>query len=155
MEPAISSKESFHVMGVAARGNPMTMDYEDIWTNQFMRHQDHVASVSTRPECYGVYFETDEENIVDMVAGMAVPAGTEAPEGLVVREVPAATCAVFDCTLSTIAQTWGQIMGQWLPGSGYAFDTPKPAVEIYPPGPCDMNAGVQICVPVRPAAAAL
>ena len=78
---------------------------------------------------YGVYFQTDQPGLCDVFGGMAVPPGANVPEGLVLREVPAAQYAVFECSLATIGATWGAIFAEWLPTSEYEEDRPRPCVE--------------------------
>jgi len=149
MEPKIVEKEAFAVMGVSARGDPTTMDYEDIWGNRFMKHHDQVKALSTDGGYYGAYFDTGEENVAELVAGMAVGEVQNVPEGLVVRELPPATYAVFDCTVKTIGPTWQAIMGEWMPASGYEYDASKTSFEYYPPDTQDADAPVAIHVPVK------
>jgi len=81
---------------------------------------------------------------------MAVGEVASIPNGLVVREVPAARYAVFECTLKTIGETWDRIFQDWLPASQYENDAPLPSFECFPPD--DARAGdfpVSIYVPVR------
>ena len=149
MEPEIVTRDGFAVMGVVVRGNPTSMDYADIWGNQFMKYHDQVKALSTDEAYYGVYFETGEENVVDLVAGMAVGEVQDVPDGLVVREVPAATYAVFQCTVKTIGATWQAIMAEWLTTSEYEYDASKTAFECYPPGTQDTDSPASVFVPIR------
>ena len=137
------------IVGYAVRIQPMGADYGAIWRDGFDPHGDAVRRLAADPVYYGVYFGTDQPGWVDFVAGMVVPAGTPAPEGLVSRRLPGGTYARFDCTLSTIGATWGQIYRQWLPASGYAEAEDRPAIEAYPPAEMSPQAPVQIYVAVE------
>jgi len=152
MEPKIVRKDAFTVIGVPARGNPMTMDYRDIWENRFMKVHDQVKPLSAEDAYFGAYFATEEENVVDMIAGVAAADDAQAPEGLAARELPAADYAVFECKLAGIAETWQAIMAQWLPASGYAYDPSKAAFEQYPSDCQGPDSDVSIFVPVKPRA---
>jgi predicted transcriptional regulator YdeE len=149
MEPEVAQRDGFSVMGVVTRGKPAEIDFHAFWMNQFMAHHDRIKPLSTDPAYYGVCFETDEEGVIDYVAGMAVRAGTAAAEGLVVRDVPAERDAVFACTVETIGQTWHGIFGDWLASSPYEYDDAAPCYEHYPPDTKGQDSPVSIHVPVR------
>ena len=150
MEAKIVNREAFKVMGVLVRANPKDADYGDIWEKQFMPSHDRISPLSTDKAYYCVYFETGEEGMADIMAGMAVGEVASISEGLVVREVPAARYAVFECTMKTIGKTWEYIFKDWLPASQYEADAPLPGFEYFPPDA--ERAGdfpVSIYVPVR------
>ena len=149
MLPMIESTDAFWVLGVPAHGVPKTFDYQQIWDTQFMSVHEQLLAVSTDGQYYGVYFDSDEPGKVDFIAGMAVSPGTEVPAGLQARELPAATYAVFDGTMSTIGSTWDEIMSRWLPQSPYEYDGSKVSFEFFA---SDMGEGpdapMMIYVPV-------
>lgn len=150
MEPKIVTRDAFNVMGVIVRCNPMGADYSAIWEKQFMPYHDQISWLSTDKAYYCVYFETGEENLADVMAGMAVGEVASIPEGLATREIPMARYAVFECTMKTIGETWENIYSDWLPASHYEHDAPLPSFEYFPPD--DERAGdfpVSIHVPVR------
>ncbi len=148
MEPNIVERESFKVMGVVARVIPASADFHDIWMNQFMARHDEVKPHSTDGAYYGVCFCQGEEAI-DYIAGMAVGDVATVPEGLVVREVPAATDAVFECRVATISQTYDFIHKEWLAASEFDYDRSAPDFEHYPPDTVTGESPVFIHVPVR------
>ena len=148
MQPTFLDREAFTVMGVQERFTPETEDFEGIW-KRYMAHHDQVHPLSADGSHYGVCFGSDEEGAMDYVAGMAVPPGSECPEGLVVREVPAARDAVFGCTVATIRETYEFIHHTWVPGSPYTYDRPKPDFEHYGPGTDSGESEVLIHIPVR------
>jgi predicted transcriptional regulator YdeE len=142
-------REAFTVMGLTFRGRPSSLDYADIWCNQFGKVEERLRALSVDKAYYGLYCQTGEEGVVDMVAGMAVPPGEEPSAGLVKREVPSATYAVFGCTMGTIGQTWRAIGADWLPTSGYEWDPAGVCFECFPPDSEDKpDSPLSIFVPV-------
>jgi predicted transcriptional regulator YdeE len=148
MAPAFVDRAAFTVMGLQERFTRETEDFEGIW-KRYMTYHDQVQPLSTDGAHYGVCFGA--EDAMDYVAGMAVPAGTPCIDGLVVRDVPAARDAVFECTVATIHDAYEYIHHTWLGTSPYAHDDPKPDFERYPPGTESGDSPVFIHVPVRPA----
>jgi len=150
MEPQLRDRPAFMVMGIQVRlENPMTADYEAIWEQQFASREADIAPHTAEEAAYGVYFPTEQEGADDFVAGMAVSGVTAAPAGLVLREVPAAHEAVFECTMSNIGPTWQQIFETWMPAAGYELVRGAPPFERFPPGCHEGTAPVTIHVPVR------
>ena len=98
-----------------------------------MPHHNRIQPLSTDKAYYGVWFETEEEGLMDHIAGMAVEETEGLPESFVAREVPAATYAVFECSVGTIGKTWDEIYRQWLPSSEYEADLECASFEYYPP----------------------
>ena len=147
MEPRIADRDAFSVMGIPAHGDPRTMDYGKMW-EQFMSYHDQVKQLSVDKAYYNVYFGTEEKDTVDIVAGMAVKDVANVPDGLVVREVPAMRCAVFECTMRTIGQTYEYIYKEWFPKSQYEHDA-KPDFEYFPPDTETNNSQVLIHVPIK------
>jgi AraC family transcriptional regulator len=65
-----------------------------------------------------------------------------------VYHIPAATWAVFDCTLPTIQSVTGKIFTEWFPSTGYEHDT-KPEIEVYfPEDPKTKEMRCQVWMPV-------
>jgi AraC family transcriptional regulator len=62
--------------------------------------------------------------------------------------VPAATWAVFDCTLDNIQEVTKRIFSEWFPSTGYEHDA-KPELEVYfPEVPGSKVMQCQIWIPV-------
>lgn len=151
MEPRFVDREALRVMGVLVRCRPEAADFGDIWMNQFMSRHDEVAPLSTDGAYYGVDYMPDDQGLMEYVAGMAVGDVEAVREGLVLREVPAARYAVFECTVSTIGEAYGHIHGAWLPSSEeYELHDRKPGLEYYPPNTESNESPVFIYIPVRP-----
>ncbi len=65
-------------------------------------------------------------------AGIVVPADVGAVRGLHRLEIPAGNyaCAVHTGAYETLGDSWSQLMGHWLPMSGYRV-APGPSYERY------------------------
>ena len=136
MEPVICEREAFTVMGTSTRiptREESSDKYAKIWS-EFERYNEQLKKISTNQKYYGVSFAAKQQDFIDYVVGMAVPYGT-APtsEGLVVRTIPTAQYAVFECPIEKIGQTYQYIFGKWLPNSPYKISPLAPAFEEYPP----------------------
>ncbi len=149
MEPTISDGSARTLLGIQVRINPMQADSDDIWRTQYEPRAEEIASFAIDEACLGVYFACGEKDLCDFMACRPVAAGAVAPEGLVVRDMPGGSEAVFQCTMSTIGSTWGGIFGEWLPSSGYAGDAARPCYERFAPGCHEGTVPVTIHVPVK------
>lgn len=150
MNPEMIERGDFTVLGIMARINPMEADYMALWGEQFAPRQEEILPLAVEPGCYSFYFGCEQEGMADFVAGVIVPEGTEAPEGLVVRAAQGGKYAVFSATMATISQTWGGIYAEWLTQSEYAEDESRPSYEYYAP---DMGEGpdapLAIYIPIK------
>ena len=137
-------------MGTVTRrksGTERPEAFTSIWS-EFERHHETIKRHSVDSKYYGVSFGVAQDGSFDYLAGMAVGRVEETPAGLQVREVPAATYAVFACVVQAIGQTYGYIFGEWRSTSGYEIDPTKFAFEQYPPAG-ETNAPVLIHIPIR------
>ena len=148
MEPRIVEREAFCVLGVAADID-ITADDPGAVFEEFIRRRAGIATPSSAPGDYGVYFESDQPGKVCYLAGMEVDVLDEIPEGLVLREVPGARYAVFGCGIEEIGKTWRFIHGTWLPDSTQYALANSPVFEYFPPGARDGKANILIHVAVR------
>lgn len=147
--PKIIQRGRFLVMGTLSQITPGTESGEKfgaIWSG-FEAHRDRIKTVSTDQKYYGVSFPTAGEDGFDYLAGMAITPVQATPAGLVVREVPAATYAVFACPVAAIGQTKHYIFGEWCSKSRFRVDTSAPTFEQYPPAE-DTASPVLIFIPV-------
>jgi len=136
MEPTICSREAFAVMGISNRmsiAEESSADYKKIWSD-FEKYNEPLKKISTDKKYYGVTFATEKQDVVDYVVGMAVPQET-APidDGLIVRPIPVAEYAVFECPVQNIGPTYQYIINKWLPNSPYTISSVAPCFEEYPP----------------------
>ena len=110
------------------------------WWQDFLKSPDYAAmnaltggktGMVTRSSMLGVCFADDKP--VDFYYGIAVELPPKAGAGKFEKmEVPAATWAVFDCTLDDLQDVTKRIFSEWFPSTGYEHDA-KPELEIYPP----------------------
>jgi AraC family transcriptional regulator len=147
MEPRIENRDAFIVMGVSARGNPSAMNYGEIW-NQFSRYHEQVEKLVVDKVYYNVYFGTQEEDVVDLIAGVAIKDISNIPKGLVTREVSAMRCALFKCEMKDIGKTYDYIYREWLPKSQYEHDE-KPDFECFPSDGGTSDSPVLIHIPIK------
>jgi predicted transcriptional regulator YdeE len=154
MEPTICERHAFTVMGTSTRMSPSEEtgeNYTKIWSD-FERYNEQLKQLSIDRKYYGVTFPTQQQNLIDYVTAMAVPDRSEpVAEGLVVRTVPAAQYAVFECPVEKIGRTYQYIMGQWLPASQYSINPSAASFEEYPPeGQGDLPVCIYIPVSEKP-----
>lgn len=151
MKPeSVGEHDAFEVLGVLTRINPWKADYRAIWQEQYAPHDRTVSGFACEEGYYSVYFPCQEAGKVEVLCGRAVADIDEAPEGLVLREIPKGTYATFECTLESIGSTWRDIYGIWLAQAGeHAEDEGKPSFEYYPPGVDEGKAKVSIWVPIK------
>ena len=147
-DPTICHRDAFYVLGIQDRANPMEVDYAAFWA-RFEERAAEIRPLAAEPAAYGVYFPTDETGLVEVFGGMAAPAGVDVPEGLVLRQVPAAEYAVFECAIDTIGPTWNTILEEWLPASEYETHPTRAAFEYFRPGCHEGTVPVQIFHPIR------
>lgn len=147
LEPSIEERPAFQAAGVLNRGQPAELNFNQIWSEQYMPLDEAIRTFSPDKGYYGIWFYPEEEQAY--LAGMAVEGMDTPPEGAVLREVPARTYAVFPCTISTIPQTYKLAFDEWLPESEYAFDDSGSDYEYYPPGSETAEAVAYVCVPLK------
>ena len=100
---------------------------------------------------YAVWFGYTETDFLKgkHLAGMAVRDDAKIPKGWVIRDVPAAKYAVFETTLRDVGDATEYAQRQWLPGSDYELDTPRPRFDFMPPDTTSQESPVSVWIPVR------
>jgi predicted transcriptional regulator YdeE len=149
MLPGLEDINTFDVMGTLTRVDADGSDLDEVW-GAFEQHRDMLAKVSSGKAYYGVSFRTDDPEKVDYLAGMAVPTGTQPAEGMVIKTLPTALYAQFDCRFHELPGTIEEAHGEWLPSSPYAPDN-KAEVTNYlrlPPGELNPQAMVSYFFPI-------
>jgi predicted transcriptional regulator YdeE len=149
MDPRIVDRDAFKVMGVIGHFDSVAEDHTQLWEKDFMSFHDQIKSLSTSEGYYGVYLGADHTKPMDILAGMVVQDAAGAPEGVQVREVPAATYAVFECLFQEIGHTYGYIWDEWLRSSAYEQDMTKLGFDYYPPATTDGSSPMEIWLPVE------
>lgn len=150
MEPRILHVDGFMIMGTVTRitmGSESIEEFRSIW-NDFESWHEQIKMHSTDQCYYGMSFATEQEGVIDYVAGMAVKEIETVPDGLMLREIPDAYYAVFACTVKTIGDTYRHIFSEWLPASKNQLDASAPTFEKYPPAG-DTKSPVLIHIPIR------
>lgn len=153
MEPKIILMEGFSVMGVMARVDPDQPGFfDEMWMKRFMPAEERIRKYATDQAYYGVFFHPqDPQAPVDYLAGMAVsgPEARAEAGDIVIRQVPSATYAVYECTFRDLGQASDFLLGRWLPASPYEYAHPLPDFEYYPPSCECSDSAVLIYIPVR------
>ncbi len=149
MELAIVTRPAMRVIGIAQRLDPLTTDWGALWRQQFEPCMPVLGPLMTGPNCYGLYWDTDQPPQVDFVGAVEVAPAAEAPAGLVARDVPGGAYACFECAMDAIGPTWEAIFGEWLPGDAHTHDPSRPCFEEFGPGSEEGRSPVRIYVPVQ------
>ena len=148
MEPKFVDREAFSVMGVQVHSMPDKVDFGTFWENEYMPHDAAIRAFSTDGAYYGVWFPHHGDGVPDYLAGMAVADDVSAPEGAIVRQVPASRYAVFECPTEAIGASYGYVYNTWLPSSPYEFTPGGADFEYYPPQGVE-NATCAVWIPIR------
>ena len=149
MEPKILNRDAIQVMGVIGHFASAAEDHTQLWEKDFMALHDQIKSLSASEGYYGVYLSADHTQPMDILAGMVVQETAGALEGVQVRELPAATYAVFECLFQEIGHTYGYIWDEWLQTSEYEQDMTKLGFDYFPPATTDGSSPMEIWLPIR------
>ncbi len=119
MEPKIVQLDKFMAVGMPYLGKNENSEIGQMW-DKFMPRMAEIKHLAPGPEiAYGLCFQ-NQSGLVDYVASLPVTELTDIPEGMVGREVPAQTYAVFECLgIKNIGPTYHYILNEWLPKSGF------------------------------------
>ena len=150
-DPQVVDRPAFWVLGIVRHfGSPASADFEGTW-HALAPQQGLIAPLSTDGAFYGVGFVAEGATGFDYLAGMAVAPDAQVPPGLFLREVPAATEAVFTCTMATIGATYQFAYGEWMARAGYQCAEPLPWFERYPPeGISGPDSPLEIHIAIKP-----
>ena len=130
MEPSIITREDFRVVGLKYRGKNENEEIPRLWREFWPRHTE-ISGRVTPIVSFGVIDHFSESSSeFEYVAGIAVEAESDIPEGMAEVKIPGQTYAVFDCTLPTLMETIGHIHEEWLPNSDYKRAA-GPEFELY------------------------
>lgn len=146
MEFRIEKRESFQIMGLSgydtaecAPGETLT----PLW-REFMDHYNPrlwngggTASYYTAPFWQvGAYQFQSQDGKTRTIIGAQYRG--EAPEGMAIETIPAATRAVFPVVspagIDHVPAAYTRILTEWFPASGYRRDTSVPNLEVFPAG---------------------
>lgn len=122
----IEKRDSFRVVGYSIqttnKGKEGTKRIPAQWTTFQEKGQQAALMPLMNQEPFGLFgisvYNTDPADPRKFDHYIAVSSDQEV-EGLAAYTVPAATWAVFPCTVDTIGKTEAQAITKWLPKSGY------------------------------------
>jgi AraC family transcriptional regulator len=99
--------------------------------------------------CLGVCLANEENGWDPFIYAIAIEkTGNIQTTAFEVFTIPAATWAVFDCTIPTIQDVTKRIFSEWFPSTGYEHDA-KPEIEVYlPDDPGVQEHRCQVWIPV-------
>jgi len=119
--------------------------------NRFMSRHDDVQPYNIDGAYYAVWFGTTETYFLKgkYLAVMAVRGDGKPSDGWVIRDLPATKYAVFETILRNVGDATDYALSQWLPGSDYELDTPKPRFDLMPPDTTTQESPVSVWIPVR------
>ena len=154
MEPRFERREDFRVLGIeddAYKIDKVDPGFHDLWMNRFMARHDDVQPYSIDGAYYAMWFGTKGTDISrgKHLAGMAVTGDANAPDGWVIRVVPAAEYAVFETNLRDVGLATEYALNEWLPNSDYVLDTGKPRFDLMPPNTTGPDSPVSVWIPVK------
>ena len=133
MEPKITTKPAFQIIGLQFRGNNDNNECPKLW-DSFIQRFEEVKPLATNPiTAFGVCADFDmQKNIFTYSAGLQVDNTDTIPEDMVSVSIPEQEYAVFECTLPSIMNTIDKIYKEWLPESKFKR-ADGPEFELYPP----------------------
>jgi predicted transcriptional regulator YdeE/DNA-binding transcriptional MerR regulator len=128
MEPKIVTKPAFTLVGLRYFGRNENNEIPALWDRLNPRWHEF----NNQADCYayGLCTDMNDEGEFEYVAGIAVTDASHVPEGMVIRQVPGATYAVFETKLQGIHQVYEYAMNTWLPQSNYERGN-SPDFELY------------------------
>lgn len=115
--------------------------------SQMMSLTGNKLGAVTGSSMLGICFADDKP--IDFYYGIGVELSANTAVGPFERmEIPAATWAVFDCTITTLQDVTKRIFSEWFPSTGYEHDA-KPEIEVYfPENPKTKEMLCQVWVPI-------
>jgi AraC family transcriptional regulator len=122
MEPKIVKKDGFRVVGMRYVGRNETGEISRMWDEFVPRIPEVRHPGPAKNEAYGLCCTPKDAapGVIEYIAGIPVVSLADIPAGMVGREVPAQTYAVFAARgLSQIHPTYAHILNEWLPRSSY------------------------------------
>ena len=132
MQPKIVSLDKFLIVGMPYLGKNEHGEISQMW-QEFNQHAGEIRHLDTQGEsaAYGIC-SPNPQDLVDYVAAFRVARLADIPAGMVGKEVPAQTYAVFAAHgVDDIGPTYQHILKEWLPKSDYKPGN-GPDFEYYP-----------------------
>lgn len=148
LNPRFVERGSFTIVGVTVTGHAEEIDYAGHWQNRYGPLDAVLRPLSLDGGSYGVSFNEGHDSVY--MAGVAAADQAALPAGTEKRVIPAARYAVFDCEMSTMADTMMEIQGQWFHASGMVPDNSAVGFEHYLPGSRAGETRVELYIPIKP-----
>ena len=152
LEPRFENRNSFLVAGLKERYH---MPQLEGIPAQWQRFEANIGKVPGQigSSAYGVCFNFDGAGSMDYMCGVEVAGESELPAAFSQLRIAAQRYAVFSHRghISSIGNTWGAILNQWLPASGHTAVI-APQFEAYGKD-FDLHSGggvVEIWIPIAP-----
>ena len=127
MECKIVEKGAMKFVGMHRRSTQKNNTIPQLW-EEFMERGKEIRHVVNPNVAFGVCFHEEVENFTDetpfsYLAGMEVDSMDDIPEGMMVREIPAAKYAVFTHkgSLETLGETYQAIYFKWAKETEYTL----------------------------------
>lgn len=131
MNLKIESKGPMMFIGVPYLGQNEHNEIAQIWQIFNTRSSEIINCVPGYDAAYGICYP-NQDGLVDYVAGIPVTNLDVIPPGMVGKEVPYQTYAVFEVKgITEIGKTYEYILNEWMPKSGYKPGN-GPDFEVYP-----------------------
>lgn len=155
MDYKIVDKEAFQVIGKGKRVSTCNgenlKDIPAFWDEVNTTDLDKlICEAAGNNEMLGICMEFDHPN-EEFTYFIGAEKKSEEDGSLEVKEIPAATWAVFESVgpmPHAIQGVWKRIYSEWFPSTGYEHGG-GPEFELYPPGnPNDENYRCEIWIPI-------
>ncbi|WP_044339820.1 AraC family transcriptional regulator [Rossellomorea aquimaris] len=156
MDYKIIEKEAFQVIGKGKRVSTCNgenlKDIPAFWDEVNTSDLDRkICEAAGNNEMLGICMEFDHPN-EEFTYFIGAGKKTDNDHTLEVKEIPAATWAVFESVGAmphAIQSVWKRIFSEWFPSTGYEH-AGGPEFELYPPGnPNDENYRCEVWVPIK------
>ena len=151
MEPRIVTHPPLQVIGMQISTTPMSPEIPALWP-RFMDRVAEIEPVLEPQVSYGVMqMLPGEPESLSYLAAVSVPSAAKVPDGMTAQTLPGGPYAVFEFPLSDIGDSFGFILGTWLPASGFE-QAESPLFERYNENfnPENPKSLVEAHIPIRP-----
>ncbi|MCP4108148.1 MAG: AraC family transcriptional regulator [Desulfobacteraceae bacterium] len=148
MQPTITTKPAFQIIGLQSRHGCEKEKCHNLW-DSFLKRFDELMPLAKKPGAYlGIHTDFDEDwNVCEHTVGVEVENPVTVPENMISLEIPEQEYSVFECTFSSIMETF-ETHKNWCLQSGYErsggpellrfdqpfdknFDPQKPESPVY------------------------
>lgn len=160
MKPSIVNLEKMTIVGLQTLTTLEHNVIPNLWDRMMPRCKE-IKNIANHEATLGISFGFEEIPMVEgknikiffHMAGFIVNSVEDLPEGMTYKNIPAHMYAKFTHkgSLSKLMDTYNYIYGQWLPQSGFLYDTEAIEIEWYDErfkGRDDEKSEFDILVPI-------